>query len=315
MSEKQLTDVADEFGHCLRSEFTRKILDALIEKRWSLNIIGSKGSGKTRLLLDIQNSIPPETGCNYVNVNLKAYVNNYPGLLREIHRQLQREDEVPQRLAHLFPSAATSKESGPPAPFHILLMDNYDALLDNTKLDGKYDKDFFDDLNFIKNNSGISLLCTSSQPHNTLPVFIKGESFGNSWLTLEKRFLPDLTRRQVIAELKRQLDEYKHLWLKSNPDEKELLLERIHRASLPYPILCFLASKMNHQTYEDEKIKFSKRLKKWNKEFKKQAKYSVNKKLDNLKTSAEGVAIASGVNKLKIPIISDIILFIKKIRH
>jgi len=293
-----------DVSHCLRKEFTLNIIQSLIRDRFAINLIGEKGTGKTRLLEDIQKCILP--GTILVNVNLKSYVNNYSGLMREIHRQLELEGEVPERLDKLF--YGLEKQ-----PLHSLVfLDNYDALLDNTKMNGKYDKDFFDDLNFINNKDNVSLLCTNCRPHNTLLVFIEGESYGNSWLTLGKYNLPELTRIQIIDEFERQLKKNGRMWLKSSPDDKELLLGCIHQQPLPYYRLCFLAGKLKNQTYEEAEFEFKKRLKRWMRDFKRQIKYSVDKKLHSIKTRAKSTVIASGLDKVKIPFFSDISKFIKK---
>jgi hypothetical protein len=263
-----------------------------------------KGPGKTRLLEDIVNCKLTDT--TIVFVNLKSYVDNYKGLVREIHSQLGLNIEVPERLDQLFGGL----EKQPVR--YLVFLDNYDALLDNPGNDEGYDVNFFDDLNFIKNKDNICLVCTTCQSHNSQPVFINKKSYRNSWLTLEKEILPSLSRRQILQELERKVDEYNWLRLKSNLDEKELVLDYILKHPLPYPRLCFLAGKFNKKTDEDIEIKFKKRLNKWMEEFDKLNKISIDKRLHGIKTKAEGLKIASGLNKLKIPIISDILNLIKK---
>lgn len=276
----------------------------LIDDRKSVNVIGEKGSGKTRLLEDIMNCLPPDI--TMVQVNLKSYAGNYPGLMREIHRQLNLSGEVPQRLDKLF----TGLEK--PTRFYLVCFDNYDALLNNIHIDEKYDKDFFDDLNFLKNKGNMSLLCPTCKPHNSLPVFIGGESCGNSWLTLEKELLPDLTRDQVLAELEKQFDEHGRMWLQCNPSDKELLLDSIMEQSFPYSRLSFLVKKFTRQTEEEAELPFKRRLNRWQEEFDKLNHTGLDKRLHGIKTRAEGVVAASGVKKFKIPIISDLLTLLKK---
>jgi hypothetical protein len=79
--------------------------------------------------------------------------------------------------------------------------------------------------------------------------------------------LTDLNRHEIIMELEKQLDEYGNLWLKSTPRDKDLLLTHIRGSSHPFSMLCFLAKKINDQTYDERAIKFKKKLKKWTKEF------------------------------------------------
>ena len=288
-----------DVSFCLRKDFTKNIIASLVDKRLSINLISEKGTGKTRLLEDIRKCNLP--GICIVNINLKSYDNNYDGLLKEIHRQLELSEEVPGHLYQLFEGLETQ-------PIYLVFLDNYDALLDNPKIDGKFDVNFFDDLNAIKNRDNVSLLCITCRPHNTLPVFIEGESFRNSWLTLEKIYIPSLTRVQLMDELERQLGDK---WKGLNHDDKESLLACIRNKKFPFRRLCFLTGKIKTQTYEEAEHKFKKRLKKWMKEFKKGEKYALDKKLHGIKSSTEGAVIASGINKWRIPIISDISKFIK----
>ncbi|MCP4149538.1 MAG: AAA family ATPase, partial [bacterium] len=276
----------------------------LVRDRISINLIGAKGTGKTRLLEDIQKTALPKV--LFVNINLKSYVNKYTGLLREVHSQLQLASEVPERLCELFENLEKEPR------FYLLFLDNYDVLLNNTRLDGKYDKDFFDDLNFIKNKDNVSLLCTTCEPHNTQAIFIDGECIGNSWLTLEKKDLPELTRHQLKEEFGERLDEYAELWFRTEIEERTLLMDAVHQHEYPYARLSFFISRFNNQTYEERIVDFPKRLKRWQKEFKKQVKNSLNKKLLVAKAATEGTLIATGVKKIKIPILSSIIELLKK---
>ena len=309
MAKNQLPIEQIDVSHCLRVEFTQSIIHSLINKRLSINLIGEKGTGKTRLLEDIVDCKLPDTVI--VFVNLKSYVNNYRGLVREIHRQLGLNKEIPERLDQLF--EGLEKQS----VRYLVFLDNYDALLDNPGNDEGYDVNFFDDLNFIKNKDNICLVCTTCQPHNSQPVFINKKSYRNSWLTLEKEMLPTLTRNQILQELERQVDEYNWQQLKSNLDEKELLLEYILEHPLPYPRLCFLAGKFNKKIDEEIDIKFKKRLDKWVDEFDMLNKISVDKKIHLFKTWIDRKRIVTGIKKLKIPaiiaaLITAIWILIKK---
>jgi type IV secretory pathway ATPase VirB11/archaellum biosynthesis ATPase len=93
---KEMKSVGEvDLNHCLRKEFTRYIIEQLIDKRQSINLVGEKGTGKTRLLEDIRDC--KLAGVKVILVDLKAHVNTYSGLLREIHRQLGLKEKVPGR--------------------------------------------------------------------------------------------------------------------------------------------------------------------------------------------------------------------------
>ncbi|MCK4763018.1 MAG: hypothetical protein KAW12_12550 [Candidatus Aminicenantes bacterium] len=70
----------------LREEFTENIIKSLVEDRKSINLIGAKGTGKTRLLEDICSSGLKDV--TIVKVDLKAYKRDYSGLLEAIRKQL-----------------------------------------------------------------------------------------------------------------------------------------------------------------------------------------------------------------------------------
>jgi hypothetical protein len=196
---KEMKSVGEvDLNHCLRKEFTRYIIERLIDKRQSINLVGEKGTGKTRLLEDIRDC--KLAGVKVILVDLKAHVNTYNGLLCEIHRQLGLKEEVPGKLDRLFDGL----EKEP--VLYLVFLDNYDALLGNPDMDYKgYNVDFFNDLDFIREKDNISLLCTTCKVHNSLPVYIDKKSYRNSWLTLEIENLPALSLDQIPGELARQV--------------------------------------------------------------------------------------------------------------
>ncbi|MCI0471468.1 MAG: ATP-binding protein [Candidatus Aminicenantes bacterium] len=283
----------------LREEFTGYMIKLMLENRISINLIGDKGTGKTRLLEDICSS--GLTGVKIVRVDLKAYENTYSGLLREMHSQLGLKGEIPPKLGEIFAGFENHQDK------YLILMDNYDALLDNPQVDQGYDVGFFDDLNYIKNKKNIALLCATSRPHNALPVFIAGKSFRNSWLDLQKENLPPLDRSQIEKELDRRLADPVRRRFKDQPHEHDLLVAAIHKKPYPYARLCFLVKKMNNQGAEGQPIKFKKRLKKWLNEKEKLERRGIDKQGHRLKQWRETKRIAFGLKEPKIPIISKLI--------
>lgn len=289
-----------DLSHCLRPEFTAGVLDKLLDKRLSLNLTGERGWGKRRLLEDIRDAKPQNT--KIVLIDLKGYSTTYSGLLREIHTQLMLTGDASNRLSQLF--EGIEKERG-----HVLVMlANYDELLDNPKLDASYDKDFFDDLNFIKNKDNVSLLCTTRKPHNSSLVFLEGEAYDNSWLTVSDVIdLPELTRRQILNELERRLDEFNWLYLKTNYDDKEKIVEHVRTLPLPNTLLSFLVEKFNNQTEEENQQPFRKKFNRWLKAFKKRHKKNFSKRVYRARGEVVKLKNATGIKEVRIPVVGKLL--------
>ncbi len=283
MSNELISSVHEAFDlrHCLRPELTSEIIRLATTKHQSINVIGPRGSGKLRLLIDIQGCVIP--GVKTIAVNLKSFTADYSGLIHEIQGQLQLGDEVATGLQQLF------NRAGHPGTHYLLLLGYYDVLLGNKKLDPKYDKHFFDDLHAMTENPHFSLICTSVHKHNTMPVLMGGKSYGNSWLKLDVLGIPTLTRHQILDEFERRLDEYDRLWLKSNFDEKELLLKKIMLLPLPYSLLVFLAGRIANQSLEERGVSFKKKLRRWIRLFAKQNKATFNMHGHHMKLSPAAI--------------------------
>lgn len=107
------------------------------------------------------------------------------------------------------------------------MLHNFDALLDDPAgLHDRYDAAFLNQLNALRNTACARLLCVTRKPHNQ-SVF-KGHS---SWLNLELMYLPDLTDRQIAAEL----DRYPDIFL--DDSLKTYLVEQIETEPLAYNLL------------------------------------------------------------------------------
>jgi len=282
-----------DLSHCLRPEYTKSIIQTLIRDRNSIDLIGQRGAGKTRLLEDIRECKLP--GIHIVTVNLKEYVENFGGLLREIHRQLGLNGEVPAKLDRLF-DGLDNRET-----FYLVFLDNYDALLENIQKDDGYDANFIDDLNFIKKKENVRLLCATAEAHNKLLFFVKNESHRNSWLNLELEHLPALTAMQIQAEMERRLGISRAQLEKQYHCQYKILENRIHNQELPYARLQALVKKLRRQTEDEQNIKFEKRLQKWLEEFEEDNKKSLLKQIHGVKTGTVSTVRASGLDKIKIP--------------
>jgi len=280
-----------KYNHCLRPESTELLLKELLQDRLSINLVGPPGTGKGRLIRDILAISTQEA--ILVALDMQNYKYDLKGFLGALQDKLGTNIKRPRGPAEIFERAKPG--------YYLLMLDNFDALQDNPQLGPHYTMDFFNDLNVLKNRDNISLLITTCDPHKSVNIYIKGEAYGTSPLTLVIKNLPSLTQPQTETEIQKRLNP----GITLSPKEEEQLIKCILKKSQGYTRLEFILRKINSAlTTDDRPGKFSKKLKKWNKEFKKQHKPRIKKKLHKLRNSFVGTCISLGLNKLKIPFTS-----------
>lgn len=202
-----------------------------------------------RLLEDMQ-VLAQQEGITALVVNMNAWKHDYEGFLDTIHQQLAKTPS--KELAVV----STSNQAVVPAshlpqmlslhrhqhPQIFLLLNNYDALLENKKQ--QFPKSFFDDLNSIKNSqtSKVQLCISTKVSHKQLLLYYKdqhGESLKTSLspLDLDIIEIPRPTLEDIRREINKLLQEA-HLW-KQEP-EKERFIDAIHDHTACYEFLKIL---------------------------------------------------------------------------
>ena len=235
--------------HCLRPLFTDELLQ-LLQQGISVNLIAQDGQGRKRLLLDIQAVGLKNT--KIIVVDIKPHLNSYDDLIQTIWQQLDETTTPPTTWEELI--AGITKKSNRT----IIILHHFDDLLDNLSLDSKFNMNFFNQLNNIRNNPHISLLCVTSQAHDQSMVCTEGLKRNYSWLNLDKKRLPKLSYDEIQFELKNR-----HLPLTT--EELSQLTWSIHKHALPYTLLNFLATQIAQP--ENTELSFSARIEKWTKQF------------------------------------------------
>ncbi len=236
-----------DYAHCLRPNFTRNLFYALLDRHRSVNLIGPPGCGKRRLLEDLRDCKPPDT--LVLLVDLRAYKQSYAGFLGDLWRQFPHPTgKAPQELGKLVTKLEDSGQRV------LLLLDNFDALLDNPDIDPKFDARFHDHLNSLKNHSRMALACVTVKPHDRSVVLVGGQPHGTSWLDLEKCPLPDLGRSELRAEIDRRQPGL-------DADTAAAIVETVHSRERAYDLLDAILNKWANQ--EDAGLRVRKRLKKW----------------------------------------------------
>jgi hypothetical protein len=243
-----------DYTHCLRPTFTENIVKTLL-KGEPINIYGSKGQGRERLLEDLQN-------CQFENmqmllINMKNYAGSYQGFVEDLGRKMgQTSSNKLEFLLNELPS--TDKKT-------VLLLQNFDSLFNNPKVHQQYSVRFFDHLNSIKNRSNMALVCVTENLHSNSMIYINRGIKRGSWLDLKAKPLPPFDLDQIRAELKRH---FPALY----SDELDQISNKVFAHHLPYPLLRYFVDKLNNK--EDMDIAaFAERLKKWQKCFDKERSF------------------------------------------
>jgi len=273
------------YQHCLRPLFTENIVK-ILQKSTSVNLIGDSGQGRGRLLGDIQKLSLDNT--LILQVNMRTCKENYVGFIRELWRQLKNGREQPTDLGQLM---TQFEESGKKI---LILLHNFDSLLNNPQIDKRFDVAFFDHLNAMRNHAQLSLLCVTCKPHDQSVVFIDEKAHSNSWLDLEKRRIPPLTHEQIDLELKRR-----NLGLSDENFSQSV--DCIHKNSRPYDFLEFLCHRIEFQ--EDIELDFSRRLKKWKKRFRDEHLTISMGMLSKIAQFFNALGTVTGISKLKTPFV------------
>ena len=185
----------EAFSHCLRPVFT-KLLVQKIKCDFSLNLIGEHGLGRRRTLDDVQQCLGDEV--RVLRINLKFYKESYTAFLKELGRQLDVQTEKATSLTDLFTKVECLNKPV------LVLLHNFDAILNNPKLDPAFDSSFFDHLNSIRNQKNMSLICVTVKAHDQSLVLIDGQPHSYSWLDLQQLVLPALSQKELKADLRRR---------------------------------------------------------------------------------------------------------------
>jgi hypothetical protein len=238
--------------HDLRPSFTNNLIN-LLRKETSINLIAPVGYGRKRLLENIKNS-RLLTNTKIVFVDMKDYTTNYDGLMQTFCQQLKPRGKKPIEFEELITQLEKQAKK------IILLLYNFDELLNNSQRDKKFNVNFFNQLAKITRQPQkfqILLVCVTSQPYDKSVIFVENHRHRLE-LKLNKKRLPKLTRDEITVEFRSR-----HISL----TECELLkiIHTIQNYAECYSLLQFFANKLKKR--EDKKLDISLRIEKWCEQF------------------------------------------------
>jgi ATPase family associated with various cellular activities (AAA) len=246
----------EDYTNCLRPTFTANVIK-LLNEGFSLNIIGSPGTGRTRLLEDISTCC--RQSMHMVVVNMKSYKNSYGGFMGDLCAQCDFIRSHPRNLGEFVKTLDASEGKT------FVCFDNFDALLESYQIDRKYNEDFYNTLNSIKHNPKVSLLCVTEVHYNKPVIFINGK-FETSILELRAIELPRLSLEEIRGEVSRDIINNN---LSLSDEDRTFMINTIHDAKKPYALLKYSIEKITHN--EDAELDFKERIRKWRERLEKTA--------------------------------------------
>lgn len=235
-----------DYAHCLRPVFSKTLIHELFKRRHSLNLIGEDGTGKGRQLDDIK-VLCKQLGVRAACVNLKDFRRDYELFIKNIAAQLGLDGLQVKDIKGLLTALTQLRES------HFLIMiDQLAVLNDYQSNDKRYNSDFVNSLNYLKNNDNTQLFCASKEWLQT--VCFGGET---SLLTLQKIETPILKDMEMEAEICRSCSNVL-------PLHREWLRKKVRDKTNAYR--CLEALLLKVLSHYDEKTFSEKLLAKWLKE-------------------------------------------------
>jgi len=273
-------DIMENDSFYLRPAFTKRVIRDLIDRGFSINIFGQPGTGRTRLLEDIQHSDLKNVRSIYVN--MKNCKESYNGFINIIWEQFGKKGQQPSAFGDIIKAIDETEEK------IMLLIDNFDSILNNPQIDNS--------LNSIKNKTKISLLCVTEKPHDHSVIHFNGKPHGTSWLDLNKVELPKLTYREIDLELSR------HVSMSLTSDEKVFIANVIYKYSEPYNLMTFFIEKISNNA--DYELNINLRVKKWKKNYRERKNVLSTSNLHKFMKYMKNLTIVTGLDKLADPFIS-----------
>lgn len=249
-----MTESSDglDYAHCLRPTFTRNFIHTLLNRNRSINLIGPPGCGKRRLLEDVRDCKLPDTLA--LLIDLRSYKQSYAGFLSELWRQCPHAngEAVLPNLGDLVTKLENSGQRV------LLLLDHFDALLNNPDIDPKFDAQFHNHLNSLKNHPHMTLACVTVKPHDHSIIFVDAQPHGTSWLDLEQCALPPLSGSEVRTEIQRRQPGLDVAMVTA-------IFETVYHRERSYALLNAILNKWANR--EDVHLPLRKRLEEWRRQF------------------------------------------------
>jgi hypothetical protein len=280
----------------LRPQFTQTLVETL--KKQSVNVYGDAGQGQARLVADVSHAMQQD-GWLVLTLDMNSWKENYAGMVENLYAQVHLALPASPKSTKDFGTLLASLDKHSAQTPVLLLMDHFDALLDNTlHLDTNY-KNFFNHINSLRNQAQRAILVLTPKPYGNYSFYTKDDIRSTSMLDLDCKQWRKLSHEEVKAEIQRH----------APPLDKQSL-GQLNLAVYNHPRpLAFLAHCLEQLTLgHDQEQPFAKRLKLWKVNFEHHHKKIWRRKLDCLQN---GLTIAKrelGNLSLKVKLLLGTIL-------
>ena len=222
-----------DYAECLRPQETRFLLEDLLTKGQSINLIGRRGHGRGRTLKDLLKMAQPF--CTVLHADLKPHRGSYANLVNHLAQQAGLRPGF-RRIEKVFDRMPLDRPL-------LLALENLDYLADEhpsqekSSLDPLYDRDFLAFLNNLKGQTRppVHLLIPSEEAWRNIRI-----DGMYSTLELMPFSLEDLRMEEIRQETTRRLSGPWQEYLQEHPEQGRLLFQAAHQHPEPYELMGFL---------------------------------------------------------------------------
>jgi hypothetical protein len=249
----------------LRPQFTQTLVETL--KKQSVNVYGAVGQGQTRLLADVS-ELARQQGFIVLELDMKAWAENYDGMIAALSRQLRDELSAVTEPMNDLGQFVQALDNHAAEKTVLLLLQHFDSVLDEVlHLDETNYAKFFAHLNSLRNQHRRVLLVMTAKPYNQYRFYVD-KIHKTSPLDLTLRELNSLAYEEIKDEVQRRV----------NPlSDVALLTRTVHDHAQPFDFLEYCIQQL---TASNDRQLSTKKLTAWQKRFERDQKKCFRNRLD-----------------------------------
>jgi hypothetical protein len=221
-------------SHCLRPELTEATVRKLLNDN-SINIIAATEKERRRTIEDISTIINTLRGkkltkTHVIHLNIKSYVYDFQGLLKDWANQLQPFYESNKIQPTLEDIDEYTRALNPRRV--LLILEAFDALFVEQP-DALYNQQFMNNLNAFNNSGNVAMILTTQKPIKLEAFYMEKNYLSGSKLDISDTVkLPVLTKEQIQEDILRV--EPLKKYLKDKPEHLDFYVDKIGKETFAY---------------------------------------------------------------------------------